>query len=52
MTRRSTLTFVCPECRRSIEVDDAMRVTLLETGCVVCGAPITEEDIDEAPTVG
>ena len=52
MTGRSTLTFVCPECRRSIEVDDAMRATLLETGCAVCGAPITERDIDEAPTVG
>jgi len=52
MTGRSTLTFVCPECRRSIEVDDAMRGTLLETGCAVCGAPITEEDINEALTVG
>ncbi|WP_198943826.1 hypothetical protein [Halorubrum sp. SD683] len=50
MTGRSTHTFVCPECRRSIEVDDAMRATLLETGCVVCGAPVTEEDIGEAPT--
>jgi transcription initiation factor IIE alpha subunit len=52
MTGRSTLTFVCPECQRSIEVDEAMRATLLETGCAVCGAPITERDIDEAPTVG
>ena len=52
MTGRSTHTFVCPECRRSIEVDDAMRATLLETGCVVCGAPVTEEDIGEAPPVG
>ncbi|WP_164471077.1 hypothetical protein [Halorubrum sp. CSM-61] len=45
-----THTFVCPECRRSIEVDDEMRATLIETGCVVCGAPITEGDIGEPQT--
>ncbi|QWC19440.1 hypothetical protein [Halorubrum sp. 2020YC2] len=52
MTPPPTRTFVCPECRRSIEVDDAMQATLLETGCVVCGAPVTEEDIGGAPTMG
>ncbi|MFW6000466.1 MAG: DUF7560 family zinc ribbon protein [Halorubrum sp.] len=51
MTGRSTHTFLCRECRRSIEVDDAMRTTLLETGCAVCGAPVTEEDIDGAPAM-
>ncbi|GAA0547197.1 hypothetical protein GCM10008994_22590 [Halorubrum ejinorense] len=50
MTPPSTHTFMCPECRRSIEVDDAMRATLLETGCVICGAPVTEEDIGGAAT--
>ncbi|ELZ58518.1 hypothetical protein C467_04787 [Halorubrum hochstenium ATCC 700873] len=32
-------------------MDDAMRSTLLETGCVVCGAPVTEEDVGEAPAM-
>jgi len=50
MTSPQTHTFVCPECRRSIEVDEAMRTTLLETGCVVCGAPITESHIAASPT--
>jgi len=50
MTSQRTHTFVCPECRRSIEVDDAMRATLLETGCVVCGAPVTEGDIADSQT--
>ncbi|EMA62365.1 DUF7560 family zinc ribbon protein [Halorubrum kocurii] len=50
MTSPRTHTFVCPECRRSIEVDEAMRATLLETGCVVCGAPITEGDIADPQT--
>jgi len=45
MTTPRTHTFVCPECRRSIEVDDAMRATLLDVGCVVCGEPVTEGDI-------
>jgi len=50
MTSPGTHTFVCPECRRSIEVDGAMRATLLEAGCVVCGAPIAESDIGAAQT--
>jgi predicted nucleic acid-binding Zn ribbon protein len=45
-----THTFVCPECRRSFEVDDAMREALLEAGCVVCGAPVVGADLT-APTV-
>lgn len=45
MTTPRTHTFVCPACRRSIEVDDAMRATLLDVGCVVCGEPVTEGDI-------
>jgi len=45
-----THTFVCPECRRSIEVDDEMRATLLDAGCVVCGAPIGEGDIADPQT--
>ncbi|MFD1570652.1 TFIIB-type zinc ribbon-containing protein [Halorubrum laminariae] len=49
MTDAQTHTFVCPECRRSIEVDDAMRATLLDAGCVVCGAVVTEADIDSPP---
>lgn len=45
MTSPQTHTFVCPECRRSIEVDGEMRATLLDVGCIVCGAPVTEDDI-------
>ncbi len=50
MTTPRTHTFVCPECRRSIEVDDAMRATLLDVGCVVCGEPVTEGDIADPQT--
>lgn len=50
MMSPGTHTFVCPECRRSIEVDDAMRATLLDVGCVVCGAPVTERDIADQQT--
>lgn len=37
--------FVCPECEESIEVNEEMKATLLETGCVLCRAPIDESDI-------
>lgn len=50
MTSPGTHTFVCPECHRSIEVDSAMRATLLDVGCVVCGAPVTEGDIMDSQT--
>jgi predicted nucleic acid-binding Zn ribbon protein len=50
MTSPRTHTFVCPECYREIEVDGAMRATLLEAGCVVCGAPIAEGDIADPQT--
>lgn len=50
MTSPRTHTFVCPECRRTIEVDGAMRATLLDAGCVVCGAPVTEGDIADPQT--
>ena len=45
MATQTTHTFVCPECRRSFEVDDGMRATLLEAGCVVCGAPVVEGNL-------
>jgi len=44
-----THTFVCPECHRSIEVDCDVRATLLDVGCIVCGAPVTESDISDPP---
>jgi predicted RNA-binding Zn-ribbon protein involved in translation (DUF1610 family) len=35
-------TFVCPECAESMDVNDSMRHALLENGCVICGASLTE----------
>ncbi|MFC6753198.1 DUF7560 family zinc ribbon protein [Halorubrum tibetense] len=51
MTPESTHTFVCPECRHSFEVDDAMRESLLDAGCVVCGAPVVDADLTAMTTV-
>ncbi|WP_335998822.1 DUF7560 family zinc ribbon protein [Halorientalis halophila] len=33
--------FVCEECGESLEVNAAMRDTLIEKGCVICSAPVT-----------
>ncbi len=35
------LVFVCPECEESMVVNDAMRQTLIEKGCVICSADVT-----------
>ena len=50
MASPRTHTFVCPECSRSIEVDDEMRATLLDVGCIVCGTPVTEDDVTDTQT--
>ncbi|WP_171006693.1 DUF7560 family zinc ribbon protein [Halalkalirubrum salinum] len=39
--------FVCPECNQSIAVNDTMKRTLLDAGCVVCGASIQPADIND-----
>lgn len=50
MPPNPTQRFVCPECEQSIEINDEMKATILETGCVLCRAPITENDICRLPT--
>ncbi|ELZ04794.1 hypothetical protein C482_03331 [Natrialba chahannaoensis JCM 10990] len=39
-------TFVCPECSQSITVNASMREALVENGCVICGAPVTQSAFD------
>ncbi|WP_193767762.1 DUF7560 family zinc ribbon protein [Halorientalis pallida] len=33
--------FFCDECGECLEVNDAMRETLIQKGCVICSAPVT-----------
>ncbi|WP_149799779.1 DUF7560 family zinc ribbon protein [Halorubrum xinjiangense] len=40
----TTVHFTCPDCEQTIEVNDAMRETILQTGCPVCTAVAAEED--------
>ena len=40
----TTVQFTCSDCAQTIEVNDAMRETILETGCPVCTAGATETD--------
>ena len=41
-SRPGGITFVCPSCEGGLEVNDPMKVTLLEMGCVLCGSVVTE----------
>lgn len=34
--------FVCPECAESMVVNPSMKEALLENGCVVCSASLSE----------
>lgn len=36
-------TFVCPECGETMSVNGPMRDALVENGCVVCGASVTDD---------
>ena len=40
----TTVQFTCSDCAQTIEVNDAMRETILESGCPVCTATAAEED--------
>lgn len=40
MQRKDAVTFVCPECDGEATVTTRTRRTLLEEGCVFCGAPV------------
>jgi predicted RNA-binding Zn-ribbon protein involved in translation (DUF1610 family) len=40
----TTVHFTCPDCAQTIEVNEEMRETILETGCPVCTAAATETD--------
>lgn len=40
--------FVCPECAESLEVNGLMKEELIEKGCVICGASVSEDAFSEA----
>jgi len=44
----NTVYFTCADCERTIEVDDAMREAILESGCPVCTATAAETDFTAA----
>ena len=48
-TRESvpTVQFTCSECTQTIEVNDEMRETILDTGCPVCTTPASEDDFGD-----
>jgi hypothetical protein len=39
--------FFCPECQECLEINKKMKDTLIEKGCVICGASVTEEAFTE-----
>ncbi|WP_152422909.1 DUF7560 family zinc ribbon protein [Halorubrum kocurii] len=41
-----TVQFTCPDCMQTIEVNDEMRETILDTGCPVCTTAASEDDFD------
>jgi transcription initiation factor IIE alpha subunit len=42
MTASEEFTFVCPDCGETMEVNDSMRAALLENGCVICSASVSD----------
>jgi hypothetical protein len=35
--------FRCPECDESLKVNDVMKESLVDRGCVICGTSVTSE---------
>jgi transcription initiation factor IIE alpha subunit len=48
MSSGAPLVFTCEECGAAFELDDAMRQTLLDVGCLMCGAGVTEGNFTPA----
>ncbi len=47
--RDEELSFVCPECEESLAVNEEMKNTLIQRGCVICGTPVSEEAFTDGP---
>lgn len=43
------ITFVCTDCGTRIHVDEAMRETLLATGCIECDADVSRTAFEREP---
>ncbi len=41
MTDEDRTVFVCPSCEATVAVTPTVRRTLIEEGCVFCGAPVS-----------
>ncbi|AFK18191.1 MULTISPECIES: DUF7560 family zinc ribbon protein [Haloferax] len=48
MSDSADYTFVCPECAESMLVNDSMRDALLDNGCVICSASLTQDAFSHA----
>jgi transcription initiation factor IIE alpha subunit len=48
MSSSAPLVFTCEECGAKFELDDAMRQTLLEVGCLMCGTGVSEHNFSPA----
>ncbi|MFO8116596.1 MAG: hypothetical protein R6U01_14765 [Halorubrum sp.] len=44
----TTVQFTCSACAQTIEVNEEMRETILETGCPVCTTDAAENDFSDA----
>jgi hypothetical protein len=44
----TTVQFTCSACAQTIEVNEQMRETILESGCPVCTTAAAEDDFSDA----
>jgi transcription initiation factor IIE alpha subunit len=44
--------FLCPECDESLKVNDTMKESLIERGCVICGTSVTMKAFAKNSTGG
>jgi hypothetical protein len=43
MSTTGNYRFECPECAESIEVNESMKVAIIDHGCIICGASISDD---------
>ena len=47
MTGSAGYVFRCPDCAEEIELNEPMKAAIVESGCVICGASVTESAFAE-----
>jgi len=42
--------FLCPECDESLKINDSMKASIVDRGCVICGTSVARKAFTQNST--